>query len=166
MIIRTGTETNIPQITAIEALPQFRTYIGSWPEEQHRKTIADPDAQYLVAVENDPDQIEGFAILMGLLSEHRSIELKRIAVRTTNHGLGKKLLHAATAIAFNEHRAHRLWLDVFETNTRAQHVYEAFGFKRDGILREAVYRDGSFHSLILMSLLESEYRNLYGSSPT
>jgi RimJ/RimL family protein N-acetyltransferase len=59
---------------------------------------------------------------------------------------------------FNEFRAHRLWLDVFETNVRAQHVYRTLGFQQDGIFREAVYRDGQYHSLLLMSLLDREYR--------
>ncbi len=61
--------------------------------------------------------------------------------------------------AFGKHRAHRLFLDVFVTNDRARHVYETFGFRKEGIMRDAIYRDGGYHSLVLMSLLESEYRS-------
>ena len=32
------------------------------------------------------------------------------------------------------------------------------GFREEGIMRDAIYRDGAYHSLVLMSLLESEYR--------
>ena len=159
MIVRTATSTDIPEIVAIETLPEFRSFIGSWPEEQHRKTISDPDAQYLVAT-GEEGQLNGFAILRGLRSEHHSIELVRIAVKTPDNGLGRKILSAVAAKAFNEHQAHKLWLDVFETNQRARHIYKTFGFKKDGILREAVLRDGQYHSLVLMSLLESEYRSL------
>ena len=53
--------------------------------------------------------------------------------------------------------AHRFWLDVFVSNERARHLYASLGFQADGVLREAVKRDGAFHSLILMSILKREY---------
>ena len=83
--------------------------------------------------------------------------LKRIAVRTPNRGCGKVLLEYAMSRAFLHHRAHRLWLDVFETNTRARSIYESYGFRYDGVLREAILRDGEYHTLALMSLLDREY---------
>ena len=131
--------------------------VGSWPEEQHLRMLGDPDAVYIVA-EDQQGQIAAFAILRGLGSEHRSVELKRLVVGIPNQGTGKKLLTEVAERAFGEHRAHRLFLDVFVTNDRARHVYETFGFQKEGIMRDAIYRDGAYHSLVLMSLLESEYR--------
>ncbi len=72
--------------------------------------------------------------------------------------LGRSFSPRRVRRAFGEHHAHRIFLDVFVTNERARHVYEKFGFRKEGIMRDAVYRDGSYHSLVLMSLLESEYR--------
>jgi RimJ/RimL family protein N-acetyltransferase len=120
--------------------------------------LADPDAVYIVA-EDQTGQIAGFAILRGLLSEHRQVELKRLMVRTPNQGIGKQLLTEVAERVFGEHSAHRLFLDVFVTNDRARHVYEHFGFRKEGIMRDAFYRDGTYHSLVLMSLLETEYRS-------
>jgi RimJ/RimL family protein N-acetyltransferase len=65
---------------------------------------------------------------------------------------------------FRTLKAHRLWLDVFETNTRAIHVYESLGFRREGILREAILRDGADHTQLLMSILDREYEALLGKS--
>jgi RimJ/RimL family protein N-acetyltransferase len=67
------------------------------------------------------------------------------------------LLEHVMSRAFVHHRAHRLWLDVFDTNTRARRVYEAYGFREEGVMREAVLRDGEYHTLVLMSLLDREY---------
>jgi diamine N-acetyltransferase len=108
--------------------------------------------------EDHPGQISAFAILQGLGSEHRSVELKRLVVGVSNQGTGRKLLIEVANRAFGEHRAHRLFLDVFVTNDRARHVYETFGFQKEGVMRDAIYRDGAYHSLVLMSLLESEYQ--------
>ena len=67
------------------------------------------------------------------------------------------MLGEVIRIAFDELSAHRLWLDVFEHNARARHLYESLGFVQEGVLREAFYRDGKHYSLILMSLLDREY---------
>ncbi len=99
----------------------------------------------------------GFAILQGIHSEHRSLHLKRIAVGVPGRGCGKELLDYAMSRVFLHHHAHRFWLDVFETNTRARRIYEGCGFRYDGVLREAILRDGAFHTLALMSLLDREY---------
>jgi RimJ/RimL family protein N-acetyltransferase len=48
-------------------------------------------------------------------------------------------------------------LDVFERNDRARHVYRSVGFREDGLLREAIYRDDAYHSLVLMSVLDREF---------
>jgi diamine N-acetyltransferase len=157
MKFRSATQADIAQICALERLPEFRTMVGSWPEDRHMRMLADAGAAYIVA-EDHAGQIAGFAILQGLLSEHNQVELKRLVVRTPNQGVGKGLLTEVAERAFGEHSAHRLFLDVFMTNDRARHVYENFGFRKEGIMRDAVYRDGAYHSLVLMSLLETEYR--------
>ena len=162
MQLRSATPADIAQICALERLPEFRTLVGSWPEDQHLRMLADPAAAYIVAEDQlgqRAGEIAGFAILQGLLSEHRQVELKRLVVRTPNQGIGRKLLTEVADRAFGELGAHRLFLDVFVTNDRARHVYESFGFRKEGIMRDAIYRDGTYHSLVLMSLLESEYRN-------
>ena len=158
MKFRNATQADIAQICALERLPEFRTFVGSWPEDQHMRMLADPDAVYFIA-EDQTGRIAGFTIVQGLRSEHRQVELKRIVVRTPNQGVGKGLLTEVADRAFGEYSAHRLFLDVFATNERALHVYENFGFRKEGIMREAVYRDGTYHSLVLMSLLETEYRS-------
>lgn len=158
MKVRSATQDDIAQICALERLPEFRTFVGSWTEDQHMRTLADPGVLYLVA-EDQAGRIAGFAILQGLLSEHRQVELKRLVVRTPNQGVGKQLLIEVAVRAFSEYAAHRLFLDVFVTNDRARHVYENFGFREEGVMRDAVYRDGAYHSLVLMSLLETEYRS-------
>jgi diamine N-acetyltransferase len=157
MKFRSATQADIAQICALERLPEFRTMVASWPEDQHINMLADPGSAYIVA-EDQSGRIAGFAVLQGLLSEHKQVELKRIVVRTPNQGVGRELLTEVADRAFGQYSAHRLFLDVFVTNDRARHVSENFGFRKEGIMRDAIYRDGAYHSLVLMSLLETEYR--------
>jgi diamine N-acetyltransferase len=156
MMTRVALPGEVPQIVAIEQTPEYRFYIGLWSSEQHLRAIADPDNEYFVVCGED-GTVDGFAILQGIQSEHRSVHLKRIAVRTPSRGCGRALLEYGMSRVFLHHHAHRLWLDVFETNTRARRVYEGYGFRYDGVLREAILRDGEYHTLALMSLLDREY---------
>jgi len=156
MKIRNAIAADVPLICAIESEPEFREFVGRWLEQEHSQALASPDAAYLIA-EDDAGEPVGFAILLGLQSEHKSLELKRLVVTTPGQGTGTALLRAAAERAFVRHSAHRLWLDVFATNARARHVYQTFGFRTEGVLRDAIYREGEYHSLVVMSLLAEEY---------
>ena len=59
--------------------------------------------------------------------------------------------------AFEEAAAHRLWLDVFESNHHARALYESEGFVVEGVRRDHVHHGGRFVSVVLMSMLEDEY---------
>jgi len=95
-------------------------------------------------------------ILRGLSEDSRSIELKRVVVAAPGQGLGRRILTEVIRIAFRELGAHRLFLDVFEDNDHARHLYESLGFKYEGVMRQAAHRDGRWFDLHLMSMLESE----------
>jgi diamine N-acetyltransferase len=156
MLLREAGPGDVPHICALERRPEFHGLVGTWSEEEHLRCLADPDARHFIA-EDASGEFAGFAILLGLTSQHRSIELKRIVVATPGKGLGKEILRQIIRKAFDDYGAHRLWLDVFEHNLRAQRAYAAVGFQREGVLREAIYRDGEYHSLLLMSILDHEY---------
>jgi len=55
---------------------------------------------------------------------------------------------------------HRLELDVFSFNTRAEKAYIKAGFKREGVLRDAIKDGDTYADDILMSILEDEWKEL------
>jgi RimJ/RimL family protein N-acetyltransferase len=118
--------------------------------------MAGSDARYLVS-ESDSGDLAAFAILRGLAETSGSIELKRIVVANPGQGLGHNMLAELLRIVFEDLRAHRLFLDVFDDNSRARHVYESLGFQYEGLMREAALRDGVYCNLHLMSILAGEY---------
>ena len=159
MQLRFASAQDTPAIFDLERIPAYRTFVGNWSLDEHRQKMAESDCRYLIA-ESESGEIVGFAILRGLASVHRSIRLQRIVVAKPGRGVGRFMLSGILDYVFRELKAHRLWLDVFETNQRAQHVYESLGFHREGLLRDAILRDGEFHSQILMSILDREYEAL------
>ena len=155
MPLRIAIADDIPAIVAIERNPVARQFVGQWTEERHRTTLTGGDARYYV---NEQDgQIDAYVILRGLAEDSRSIELKRIVVAAPGRGMGRRILTEVQCIAFRELGAHRLFLDVFDDNVRARHLYQSLGFKYEGVMRDAAHRDGRWFDLHLMSMLDSEY---------
>lgn len=156
MLVRPATPADIPAIVSLERAPLASEFVGQWSEERHRTTLAGGDARYYVS-ETEGGEIEAFAILRGIQETSRAIELKRMVVALPERGLGRRIIKELMRISFHEFRAHRLFLDVFEDNARARHVYESLGFRYEGLMREAAFRNGNWCNLCLMSVLESEY---------
>jgi L-amino acid N-acyltransferase YncA len=155
--LRSATEADLAALIALERAAEAQLYVGQWSEERHRETMRGSDARYLVMDDADGG-LAAYAILRGLGEAGRAIELKRLVVGRPGRGLGRRILNEIQRIAFEEQGAHRLFLDVFDDNSRARHLYESVGFVLEGSMRDAASRDGEWHDLLLMSLLEDEYR--------
>ena len=157
MLLRPALPADLPQIVALERLPESQRYVGQWTDDHHARALAGPNARYYVH-EDDDGQITAYVLLLGFEEGPSSIEFKRFVVAQTGRGLGRLLLAELLRTVFEEIGAHRFFLDVVEDNVRARNLYKSFGFTEEGILREATQRNGVWLSLVLMSLLDHEYR--------
>jgi RimJ/RimL family protein N-acetyltransferase len=72
-------------------------------------------------------------------------------------GYGYEVMQLALAYAFHELNLYRLNLTVFSYNSRAIKLYEKCGFKREGIFREYLQRDGQRYDMVLYGLLRQEW---------
>ena len=75
----------------------------------------------------------------------------------TGQGYGSDALRALVGFGFDQLRLERIQLDVFDYNDGARRVYERVGFRHEGTLRHAVYRDGAFHDVHRMAILRAEW---------
>lgn len=156
--LRQASEDDLDWIVSLEQREDYAPYICRWSREVHARNLPDADMLYLLAVDPRGQKV-AFVILAGLRSAARSVELVRIVVNRPGTGVGKPLLRCVINLAFNDLNANRLWLDVFDDNDRARHVYQSVGFKEEEVLREATQKsDGRFGSLVVMSILAEEYQ--------
>lgn len=150
----------LPFILEAEAAARADGFVTGWSEVRHLRALATPDTTYFLVMAAGGAAPVGYAIVCGLDPEPASVELKRLVIVETGRGHGRAALRKIMAMAFDEWRAHRLWLDAFVDNRRARHLYLAEGFVEEGMMRESSRRDDGFASLVLMSILEHEYRQL------
>lgn len=75
----------------------------------------------------------------------------------SGRGIGTWAVKATRDFAFENLALHRLELDVFSFNPRAQRVYEKAGFRHEGVLRDAVMDGDKYADDVLMAILEHEW---------
>lgn len=73
-------------------------------------------------------------------------------------GYGKEAVDLLLGFGFRELNLHRISLQVFDFNDRAIRSYEKSGLVEEGRLREAFYRDGAYHDIVIMAITEDEFR--------
>lgn len=52
---------------------------------------------------------------------------------------------------------HRISLKVFSFNDRAIRLYTKIGFQEEGNSRQSLFRNGQWHDIIHMGILQNEY---------
>ena len=155
--LRPTMSSDVELVLSLENDPANRQFITPWERTQHDAAIRFPDFRHFI-IEGGPGlDAVGFLILIGCRSQNQSLELKRLVVSSKGSGYGRAALRVAKKVAFDDLGAHRLWLDLKQGNSRAEALYDSEGFVVEGLLREAVKADGGFESLVVMSMLQSEF---------
>ncbi|WP_026348558.1 GNAT family N-acetyltransferase [Eudoraea adriatica] len=75
-------------------------------------------------------------------------------------GYGKEATIKTIEFAFNNLNLNRVHLKVQENNLNAIKLYEKCKFKKEGVLRECIYKNGHYINEIVMSILRIEYLDI------
>lgn len=79
-----------------------------------------------------------------------------------SRGYGSEATSLLLRHGFDTVNLHRVWLHVHAFNQRAIRCYERLGFRREGVLRDEVFREGRYWDTLVMGVLEVEWRALQG----
>jgi RimJ/RimL family protein N-acetyltransferase len=136
-------------VTGLLNVPSVEEVLGRWQHESSDDFVA-------------IDSTGNPAGLLLLDRVHSWLcEMSRILVVREHEGIGSFIMDWALRYAFDEHHAHRIFLEVHERNVRARRLYEHFGFTQEGTYRDGFRNpeDGSFENLCPYGLLEADYRH-------
>lgn len=129
-----------------------------------KKSVAETDRYFFLIIAPNGDII-GESVINEINWKTRCANF-RIAIYQSSgrgRGIGRWATELTRDFAFEELKLHRLELDVYSFNPRAEHVYSTAGFKREGVLRDAVMDGEQYGDDILMSILEDEWKRLKGN---
>ena len=127
-------------------------------EAFHNLRKSQTDIEFTIVLKSNDAPI-GLTGLHEINSIYRSGEF-RILIGDKNQwgkGIGSQILQLITAYGFETHNLNRVSLGVNAANVGAAKSYEKAGFKTEGLLRQAIYRNGKYYDVSLMSLLKDEY---------
>lgn len=145
-----GRLTGTTETFTLAQVQAFYTRIGTDPDR----------VDYAIVPNASPEQIVGEVVLNEIDWRNRSANF-RIVIFDPQH-FGKRYGSQATRLmlqhGFETLKLHRIELEVYDFNPRARHVYEKAGFKTEGVRRDVLLWNGVYHSAVVMSMLEDEYR--------
>ena len=109
---------------------------------------------------NEGDPCIGTTGLIPIDWRNRSAELGIVIGKREylGKGYGREAVDLLLGFGFHELNLHRIGLQVFDFNERAIRAYRKSGLVEEGRLREAFYREGSYHDIVLMGITEEEFR--------
>lgn len=81
-------------------------------------------------------------------------------IEYVSKGVGREALNLLLEFGFYELNLYRLQLNVIEYNEKAIKLYEITGFKREGVYREFINRDGKRFDMYLYGLLRTEWEKI------
>lgn len=116
------------------------------------------------AIVNDLDEPLGLISLTSLNFVNQTAELHIMIGDSENQGKGigtfavQEMLHHA----FFNMNLRRIELGVLAENSRAQRLYEKCGFKKEGVKRQAVYKNGKHMDLWMYAILKDDTNKCSG----
>jgi len=148
-------------IAGLECRPENMPYVRGHSAAEHRAHMDDPTVRYL-RIEDAAGAFIGFALVTELGGTDRSARLLRIVMDQPGRGLGRLAMNAICGLAFDAWGIERFWLDVFEDNARACHLYQSLGFHATGHTHHPTHLrgDGGTAPLVRMELWVSERRSI------
>ena len=135
----------------------------SWPvskkdEEQWYASFRNSDSTVRYIIETE----EGNVGLTGLANiDWKNGSAKGAGIRIKpgiqSKGLATDAYMTMFRFAFNELRLHRINTSAFEDNNASLRFQEKCGCKREGVQREAIYKNGEYKNLVTLGILADDY---------
>lgn len=140
------------------AYPKSEAELTQWLQELHKDK-----STFAFAIRPiDGNDLIGYLELDGILWPHGVCGMSIAIGDRANwgKGYGYEAAQLALAFAFGELNLHRVQATVFAYNERSIALFEKLGFRREGVYREFLQRDGERHDMLLYGLLDREWREI------
>lgn len=124
-----------------------------------KAVLKDPAKLFLIIVDRRTRKPVGTIGLDHMDPLNQTAEIGNVLIgdpRFRGAGLAREAAALLLDLAFTRLNLRRVYLYVFADNRAAVRLYQALGFKREGVLREAVFAEGRFRDLLLMAVLKRE----------
>ena len=166
VILREQREEDAPYFTYWFNQPQVMFQCGfekPASEEEIRKTITvshkREDSVWYTITDLDGNIIGETGLLRMFPAWHQTDLTIIIPDPEMQHkGYGTEAIRIILDMAFKKYEMHRVSIGVVGLNTDALAFYRKIGFKQEGILEEAYYRNNEYSDFVMMRILSQEWK--------
>ena len=151
------------------AVTRYLQFMRPWSVTEERAWLErvmrnDDPAMVTYVVETSDGEYAGSAGLMGIDPRNHSAEAGIVIARPEDwgRGLGTEAMLVLLRHAFEELNLHRVHLRVYSFNERGMRSYKKLGFVEEGRQREALFRHGAWHDVVVMAILQHEFFDRHG----
>lgn len=155
--LRQATLNDLDYIMKLQYAPENLKFIVPFDEDYHREILTCAAKMDVIIEEIDTGLAVGYFMLRELDSP--CAEFTHVIIEKKGIGYGREALKLLLEWTFEIKKFHRIWIDCKEYNSVALHLYESLGFVREGVLREIILTDGVWENLIVLGMLDREYKN-------
>jgi RimJ/RimL family protein N-acetyltransferase len=155
--------SNDPQLMGL--IGEFSPLCQDSAEKYFQIIKEDKNRVWFVIVLKEDGRVIGEAGLLRMFHPWRTTDLSIIIGEKDcwAKGYGSEAAILLMNYAFGYLNFHRISIGVVGFNVRALNFWEKVGFKREGIQRDSYYFNHTYHDFVMMSILEEEFRSMYGN---
>lgn len=136
-------------------LPWSKSATATWLN----RTLEEKETLSLGVVEKETQQLIGYAGITAISRVNHSGEYFILLgeKKSWGKGYGTEVTQLIVHYGFASLNLHRIMLTVSSLNTGGVKAYMRAGFRQEGVLRQACYRDGAYHDKMVMAILRPEW---------
>ncbi|GEN53614.1 GNAT family N-acetyltransferase [Halobacillus faecis] len=160
-VIRKGQPKDAPYTMVIAKEILSEGYGLKYPSEFHDSLEKEKawigryeEPEFFLVAERDGELVGFLNFNLGALSATRHQGTFGVSVKrdVRNMGIGRELVTAMIARCRRTDGLDIIRLNVSESNARAIHLYESFGFQKEGCFQDYIRKNGKSENLIHMAL--------------
>ena len=121
--------------------------------------LKNPNEMNFVISAHDGNAI-GTVSIYNIDRRNRKAEWGRLIIGDASKrdaGIGFDAVKLIQEYSFAHLNLHKLYCDALSSNDRAKALYVKLGFREDCVLREHVFKNGSYVDIVVFSMLDAEY---------
>lgn len=120
------------------------------------------DTVMFAICDKETDDYIGNARLSAIDWVHRTALYGRLLGQTRGRGYGTDALIQLLRFGFHYIGLNRIWSTCFIENTISLRSNEKVGMVREGIMRQAVFKDGAFHDTVILAMTRDDFDRKHG----
>jgi RimJ/RimL family protein N-acetyltransferase len=106
-------------------------------------------------IEEDVLRSIGMISILNIDNRNQKCEIGRVLIgdiHSRNCGFGRNAIVLLLEYCFKHLNMRKVYCEVFADNDNAVSLYQKLGFKKEGLLKRHIYKDGAFKDVLLMAL--------------